>query len=233
MTGCRSRPLSDEKRKRRAQTRTGTKQLSSPRTLPLVTFRCESAGDSQSGVHSFGFIDERHGRWPTVPRSTLGAGRDNWRVGAPEDLLRACSSVLVIDWPSDDVPETLARGGRSVHVKGGPGPADYSIRELADGSVTARKTGRPPDHVDLVYVHRPIDELPQIVATARELGARALWYQSGLTSEGAKDPRGCWLPAAESQRARALAEAAGLLYVDDRYIADAAHEDDDIDALAE
>ena len=142
-------------------------------------------------------------------------------MGAAADLLRTCRSVLVIDWPSDDVPETLVRGGLSVHVKGGPGPGDYSIRELAEGSVTARKTGRRPDHVDLVYVHRPIDELPQIVATAREMGARALWYQSGLTGEGADDPRGCWLPAAESNRARALAEAAGLFYVDDRYIADA------------
>jgi hypothetical protein len=142
-------------------------------------------------------------------------------VGTAEDLLRAGTSVLLIDWPSEDVPDTLVRGGLSVHVKGGPGPTDYSVRELADGSVTARKTGRRPDHVDLVYVHRPIQELPQIVATAREMGARAMWYQSGLTSEGAKDPRGCWLLASESQRAQALAEAAGMLYVDDRYIADA------------
>jgi hypothetical protein len=130
--------------------------------------------------------------------------------------------VLLIDWPSEEVPNTLVQAGLDVHLKGGPGLDDFAIRELTDGLITTSRTGRRPRHVDLLYVHRPVDELPQIVAAAQDMDARALWYQSGLNSDGAKHPRGCWLPAAESQRARAIAEAAGLLYLDDRYIADAA-----------
>ena len=150
------------------------------------------------------------------------AQSDNRPVDLAVTIFGTCSSVLLIDWPSEEVPNTLVRAGLDVHVKGGPGPDDFAIRELTDGSITTSRTGRRPRQVDLLYVHRPIDELAQIVAAARDLDATALWYQSGLDSDGTNDPRGCWLPAAESERARAIAEAAGLLYVDDRYIVYAA-----------
>jgi predicted CoA-binding protein len=127
----------------------------------------------------------------------------------PGQIIAACRSVVLVDWPSREVPETLAWAGWTVHVKGGPGPDDFSVWEIVDGSPVSRPTGRRPEHVDLVYVHRPVDELPGIVAIARELGARALWYESGS-------------PAGESTpSARSLAEAAGLLYVDDRDIVEA------------
>ena len=38
--------------------------------------------------------------------------------------------MLVVDYPSKDVPETLARGGFAVTVQGGPGPEDYVDYEL-------------------------------------------------------------------------------------------------------
>jgi hypothetical protein len=75
--------------------------------------------------------------------------------------------------------------------------------------------------VDLVYCHRPFGELPGIVALAARLGARALWWQTGLTSDGSKDPSSCWVPPGESRQARELAGAARLAYVDTVYIADA------------
>jgi hypothetical protein len=75
--------------------------------------------------------------------------------------------------------------------------------------------------VDLVYCHRPLGELPGIVALAGRLSARAFWWQSGLTSGGGKDPSGCWVSPEESRQARELAAAAGLAYIDDVYIADA------------
>ena len=78
-----------------------------------------------------------------------------------------------------------------------------------------------PSRVDLLYCHRPLRELPGIIALAGRLGARALWWQTGLTSDGSKDPSGCWAPPGESRQARELAGAAGLAYVDDVYIADA------------
>jgi predicted CoA-binding protein len=137
-----------------------------------------------------------------------------------EEILRAAESVLVVDWPSRDVPDTLARCGYTVVVHGGPGPEDFSAYALRDGEVVVSRSGGPPEHADLVYSHRPLDELPEIVETARRLGATAVWAQSGLDRTGARDPKGCWRPDGESQRARAIVEEAGLAYVDDTYIAD-------------
>jgi sugar phosphate isomerase/epimerase len=136
----------------------------------------------------------------------------------PAETLRACRSVLVIDWPSADVPESLARAGRTVIVKGGPGPRDYSARELRDGELVTRRIDGPPGHIDLVYAHRPLAELVGIAALAKQLGAKGVWRQSGLSGPESKDPRGCWLPAEESRQGREIVESAGLRYVDDVYI---------------
>ena len=136
-------------------------------------------------------------------------------------VLAETRSVLVIDWPSRDVPASLAYAGYTVFVKGGPGPADYSAWALDGGEPVSRALGREPDRVDLVYCHRPLGELPGVVALARRLGARAFWWQTGLTSGGGKDPLGCWAPPEESRQARQLAASAGLAYIDDVYIADA------------
>src|SRR5215470_7983507 len=137
-------------------------------------------------------------------------------------ILAETRSVLLIDWPSRDVPVSLAYAGFTVFVKGGPGPTDYAAWQLDGGEPVSRPLGREPDRVDLVYCHRPFGELPGIVALAGRLGARALWWQTGLTSGGGQDAAGCWAPPEESRQARELAAAAGLAYVDDVYIADAA-----------
>jgi predicted CoA-binding protein len=138
-----------------------------------------------------------------------------------EQLLESANSVLLVDWPSRDVPDTLARAGYEVVVKGGPEPADYSAYELVAGEVVARRVGHPPTHVDLLYCHRPLGELPGIVAIASGAGAVAVWLQSGLARDGVEDPAGCWLPEDTSREARNLVESAGLRYVDATYIADA------------
>jgi predicted CoA-binding protein len=137
------------------------------------------------------------------------------------ELLRARGTIVLVDWPSRDVPEALARAGFAVHVSGGPGPDDFSVWEVRDGSVTTRRSGVPPAHVDSLYVHRPPAEVPALIRYAADAGAHLLWYQSGLAPDGARDARGCWLPAEESARLRQLAEGAGLAYVDDRFIVDA------------
>lgn len=137
-------------------------------------------------------------------------------------ILARTTSILLIDWPSRDVPTTLATAGFAVTVQGGPGPEDYTAWELRDGEVVTFHIGRAPDHVDLVYWHRPFSELPSIIAVAQRLGATTIWRQTGLTSTGAKAPDGCWVPPGESEQARDLAAGAGLSYFDDFYIADAA-----------
>jgi predicted CoA-binding protein len=139
-----------------------------------------------------------------------------------DSVLRGTTTVVVIDWPSRDVPGALASAGFRVFVKSGPGAADYTLWEARDGQVVSQPFGRAPDHADLVYAYRPVSELPAIAGLARSLGAKALWRQSGLADGGGKAADGCWLPPGESQRGREIAEAGGLAYIDDVYIADAA-----------
>ena len=134
-------------------------------------------------------------------------------------LLAGTKTVLLIDWPSRDVPDTLARSGLT--VVSNDGPDEYNAYETQADEVRVRDVGQLPKRADLVYTHRPIDELPEIVDTAKAVGAKAVWIQSGLDKTGAKDPRGCWLPDAESARAREIVERAGLVYIESPYIADA------------
>jgi hypothetical protein len=57
-----------------------------------------------------------------------------------------------------------------------------------------------PDRVGLVDVFRPSDQTPDVARQAVAAGATALWLQLGIASA----------------EARAIAEDAGLLYVEDR-----------------
>jgi predicted CoA-binding protein len=107
------------------------------------------------------------------------------------------------------VPESLARAGLSVFVNGGPGPRDFAARELVDGEVVARAVDDPPAQIDLLYAYRPIDELAGIVELARQLSAFAVWRQTGLSEE-------------ESSESRKIVAAAGLRYVDEVDIVEAA-----------
>lgn len=138
-----------------------------------------------------------------------------------ESILANARSFLVVDWPTRDVPVTLAGAGYEVVVHGGPGPEDYTAYELAGGEVVERRVGRPPAHADVVYTFRPLEELPEIVAAAQAVGAGTVWVQSGLSAAGGKDPEGCWLPGEAAAGARAVVEGAGLAYVDQPYIAGA------------
>ena len=141
-----------------------------------------------------------------------------------KDILKGVETVLVIDWPSKEVPELLARRGINVVVRGGPGPEDYSAYEVKDGEIVVRRTGGAPKHVDLIYSYRPLSELPGIIASAKELGAGTIWSQSGLNADGKKDPRGCWFPESELRVARGMVEAAGLTLIVEPYIGDVARE---------
>ena len=137
-------------------------------------------------------------------------------------LLADTKTVLLIDWPSRDVPDTLARSG--FMVVSNDGPDEYNAYEIEGGEVRVRDVGQLPRTADLLYTHRPIDELPEIVDTAKAVGAKAVWIQSGRDEAGVKDPRGCWFAPEESRKARGIVEGAGLTYVEAPYIADAVRE---------
>lgn len=119
------------------------------------------------------------------------------------ELLSTATSILLIDWPSRDVPDTLARHGFRVAAKDGPGEDQYNAYEVVGDGVRIRPLETPPEMVDIVYAHRPLGELDRIVEQARALNARAVWLQSG------------------SPEAREIVERAGLLYFDSPYLPDA------------
>ncbi len=112
------------------------------------------------------------------------------------ELLASARTVLLVDWPNADVPATLARAGLRVFVRGGPRPDQYTEHAVAGGEIVVRQVRRAPDHADLVYSYRPIHELPEVVALAQAVGARAIW-----------------LGATDDEQARGIVQSAGLHYV--------------------
>ena len=95
------------------------------------------------------------------------------------ELLRGTSTILLIDWPSRDVPDSLARAGLQVTSEDGPGL--YNAYESNGGEIRPRRVAGRPARADLVYTHRPIDELAEIVGQAAALGARAVWVAVSYT----------------------------------------------------
>lgn len=86
----------------------------------------------------------------TLPSPTT-RGRTVSRMTSDE-LLRTASTILLNDWPTRDVPDTLAQAGYRVVASEGPGPEDYNAYEVEDGVI-----------VDL----------------AKQIGARAVWCETG------------------------------------------------------
>ena len=119
-------------------------------------------------------------------------------------MLQSATTIVLIDYPGREVPTAIVRAGYIVVSKEGPEPDDYCEHVVEGDDVALRKVGKPPDHADIVYSHRPEEELPGIIELAQRSGARAVWCETG------------------SSTARELVEAAGLIYVDSPQIADAA-----------
>lgn len=142
-----------------------------------------------------------------------------------ESILMAAHDIVLHNWPSQDVPDTLVAAGFGVTVYGGPEPDDISVCELVDGGIINRRTGKPPAHADLMYVFpwpgfELERDLPGVAGHAAALGASTLWYQSGRKSDGSTSSDGCWLSDAEGALVQSIAAAAGLGCVHDVYIAD-------------
>jgi len=139
-------------------------------------------------------------------------------------ILQHVHTLLLVDWPSRDVPEALVQAGFVVYVKGGPNPADFFVHEWRDNQLLQKRIGHPPDRADLVYSFRPLAELPGIIDLAKSVHAQIIWTQSGVCSDGSSDLRGCWLSHDDRLSASRLAQAAGLTHVSQPYIADVARQ---------
>ena len=134
-------------------------------------------------------------------------------------------SVLLVDWPSQDVPRALlaagcvvlsanlAKGTASVYgvvdpgnaPPGGDGVEVMAAERDADPALLIRALDAMPTHVDAIALFRPDAEHVAIVRRAVALGARALWVQRGRLADDA----------------RPIAGDAGLVVIEDRADGDA------------
>ena len=120
-----------------------------------------------------------------------------------DELLRDATSAYVIDWPSREIPDSLAQAGIRTFVHGGPRSDQVDEFVVGEGgAVELANHGVMPEHVDFVYSYRPVGDLPNVIAAAQDLGARAVWHHE------------------PSDDARNLVEAAGLAYVEGPNLAD-------------
>jgi len=116
-----------------------------------------------------------------------------------EEVLTAANTIAVVGLSRDPrkaahaVPASLQAAGFRII------PVHPSATELL-GEKAYRTLADIPEPVDLVDVFRPSPEAAAIAEQAVAIGAKALWLQQGI----------------RSVEARAIAEEAGLDYVEDR-----------------
>lgn len=120
----------------------------------------------------------------------------------PRQILEESVTIAVVGAsrdpgkPAHSVPAQLLRHGwRVIPVN----PYSDELWEQRAYPVLAEI----PEPVDLVNVFRPATEAADVVREAVEIGARAVWLQLGIVSP----------------EARAIAEEAGIDYVEDQCIA--------------
>jgi predicted CoA-binding protein len=117
-------------------------------------------------------------------------------------VLRRSRTVAVVGFsadpskPSHHAPmELVARGFDVIPVN--------PFHDEVAGIRTVASLAEIDRHVDIVDVFRPAADTPDIARQAVAIGAGALWLQLGIRSE----------------EARAIADAAGMAYVEDQCVA--------------
>lgn len=116
-------------------------------------------------------------------------------------LLQGVTTIAVVGASTNErkaayqIPRILIEAGYTVL------PVNPTATEILGRPVHARLADVPVP-VDVVDVFRPAEEAPGVAEQAAAIGARVLWLQEGLSS-----------PAA-----RRIAEAAGMVYVEDTCI---------------
>ena len=121
---------------------------------------------------------------------------------SPAEILAASAVIAVVGAsrdpgkPAHGVPLQMQRHGWRII------PVNPTADELF-GEPVYRSLADIPFPVDLVDVFRPADDAVDVVRQAVEIGAPAVWLQLGIVSA----------------QARAIAEEAGIGYVEDRCLA--------------
>lgn len=122
----------------------------------------------------------------------------------PVELLRSARTIAVVGFSRDprktahSVPVTIIHAGYDVI------PVNPTTDSILGRPSYPTLLDIPGDiQIDLVNVFRPSSFTPEIARQAVARGAKALWLQTGIASA----------------EARAIAEAAGMPYVEDTCIA--------------
>jgi uncharacterized protein len=116
-----------------------------------------------------------------------------------ERILRTYATITVVGAsrhpgkPAHDVPARMQTHGWRII------PINPHTDQIL-GEPVFRTLAEVPEQIGLVDVFRPSDHVPEVARQAVAVGAGALWLQLGIVSA----------------EARSIAEAAGLLYVEDR-----------------
>ena len=116
-----------------------------------------------------------------------------------EQILGSYDTITVVgasaneSKPSNGVPLFMQRHGWRII------PVNPTADEIV-GEKVYRTLADVPEQVGFVDVFRPSSDAPEIARQAAAAGATALWLQLGI----------------RSAEAREIAEAAGMLYVEDR-----------------
>lgn len=120
----------------------------------------------------------------------------------PKEILERYNTIAVVGLSRDpsksahSVPRTLQAAGFRI----------IPVNPFADtllGEKVYRRLADIPEPVDIVEVFRPSPDAPEVARQAVVVGAKVLWLQLGIVSP----------------EARAIAEGAGLVYVEDRCMA--------------
>jgi uncharacterized protein len=116
-----------------------------------------------------------------------------------ERILRQFGTIAVVGLSRDPskaahaIPARMQRAGFRVI------PVNPFVDSVL-GEKSYAKLGDVPEPVEVVLVFRPSEAAGAVAREAVAIGAKALWLQQGIVSA----------------EARGLAEAAGMLYVEDR-----------------
>ena len=125
-----------------------------------------------------------------LARQLLESARTIAVVGASRNPAKAAHQIPA---------ELAAAGYHVIPVNPTPPPAGTEVDELFGVAVVPHLSDIA-EPIDLVDVFRPAHECPDVARDAVAVGAKALWLQLGIVSCGA----------------RAIAEAGGLAYVENR-----------------
>ena len=133
-------------------------------------------------------------RWNIAPPRLLA----DYVNRSSDEILAAARTIAVVgasrdpDKAGGSVPEGLQRRGfRIIPIN--------PYAETLFGEKVYRSLLEVPEKIDLVDVFRPAADAPEIARQAVQIGAKALWLQEDI----------------RSPEARAIAEAAGMDYVED------------------